>query len=96
MCFIGSQVLLNPLYLFLEYIYGINPVLAALSAQRREFMRLYLNITERQEGRQSNEHIKQITQMSKNFGVKTKFIAKVCNERLNKSLIGKIEQFHNE
>ena len=30
-----------------EYIYGINPVLASLSAQRREFQRLYMNITER-------------------------------------------------
>ena len=33
--------------LYVEYIYGINPVLASLSAQRREFQRLYLNITER-------------------------------------------------
>ena len=32
---------------FVEYIYGINPVLASLSAQRREFQRLYMNITER-------------------------------------------------
>lgn len=51
--------------------------MASLSAQRREFMRLYLNITERQEGRQSNDHIKQITEMSKNYGVKIKYIAKV-------------------
>jgi hypothetical protein len=40
-------------------------------------MRLYFNITERQEGRQSNDHIKQITEMSKNYGVKIKYIAKV-------------------
>lgn len=76
---IGSQVLSysESSTLFLEYIYGINPVLAALSAQRREFNRLYLSITERQEGRQSSEHIKQITDMSKNYGVKIKYMAKV-------------------
>lgn len=75
---IGSQVYLyfqSPLPL--EYIYGINPVLAALSAKRREFMRLYLNITERQEGRESSPHIRQITKMSKNNGVKIKYMAKV-------------------
>ena len=58
---------------YLEYIYGINPVLASLSAQRREFQRLYMNITERQAGRQSNPLIEQISQMSKNYGVKVKY-----------------------
>ncbi len=40
-------------------------------------MRLYLSITERQEGRESSEQIKQIAQMSKNYGVKIKYMAKV-------------------
>ena len=78
----------------LEYIYGINPVLAALSAKRREFDRLYLNITERQEGRESSPHIKQITKMSKNYGIKIKYMAKV-RDMLDK-FVGEIEQLHDE
>ena len=62
---------------FVEYIYGINPVLASLSAQRREFQRLYMNITERKAGRQSSPLIEQILQMSKNYGVKVKYLNKV-------------------
>jgi hypothetical protein len=63
---------------YVEYIYGINPVLASLSAQRREFQRLYMNITERQAGRQSSPLIEQILQMSKNYGAKVKYLNKVA------------------
>ena len=58
-------------------MYGINPVLASLSAQRRDFQRLYLSITEKGEGRKSNPKIEQIYKMATNFGVKTKYLHKV-------------------
>ena len=32
-----------------DYLYGINPVMASLTANRREFLRLYLNIGEKEE-----------------------------------------------
>ena len=79
---------------YLEYIYGINPVLASLSAQRREFQRLYMNITERQAGRQSNPLIEQISQMSKNYGVKVKYLNKVAIRHIMH--VGKTEQLHDE
>ena len=39
-----------------EYLYGVNPVLAALSANRRSNTTLYLNISEKGE-RKSTEKI---------------------------------------
>ena len=61
----------------IEYLYGINPVLATLSAQRRQFDRLYLSITEKGEGRKSNPKIEQIYKMAINYGIKTKYLHKV-------------------
>lgn len=58
-------------------------------------MRLYLNITERQEGRESSPHIRQITKMSKNNGVKIKYMAKVRDIMLDQCL-GEIEWLHYE
>ena len=40
-----------------DYLYGINPVLAALTANRREFQRLYLNISEKGQSPKSHEKI---------------------------------------
>ncbi|CDW89858.1 ribose methyltransferase [Stylonychia lemnae] len=59
-----------------EYIYGINPVLASLSAQRRKFQKLYLNITEKGDRRKSHPKIDQIYKMAHSFGVKTKYLSK--------------------
>jgi hypothetical protein len=30
-----------------DYLYGVNPVMASLSAERRKFSKLYLNISEK-------------------------------------------------
>jgi hypothetical protein len=38
-----------------EYIYGVNPVLAALSANRRFNTTLYLNISEKGERKSSDK-----------------------------------------
>lgn len=38
-----------------EYIYGVNPVLAALSADRRFNTTLYLNISEKGERKSSDK-----------------------------------------
>ena len=40
-----------------EFIYGINPVLASLSANRRTFQRLYLNIGEKGRGEAAHPKI---------------------------------------
>ncbi|TNV73150.1 hypothetical protein FGO68_gene3015 [Halteria grandinella] len=60
-----------------EYLYGINPVLASLSAQRRDFQKLYLSITEKGEGRKSSAKVEQIYKMATSYGVKTKYLHKV-------------------
>ena len=60
-----------------EYLYGINPVLASLSARRRSFDKLYLSITEKGEGRKSSPKIEQIYKMASNYGVKIKYMHKV-------------------
>ena len=40
-----------------DYLYGINPVLAALTANRRDFLRLYLNISEKGQSPKSHDKI---------------------------------------
>lgn len=58
-----------------EYIYGVNPVLAALSANRRYNTTLYMNIAEKGE-RKSSEKISQISRMANSKGMKTKYLTK--------------------
>ena len=58
-----------------DYLYGINSVMAALSAERREFQRLYLNISEKSE-RKSNEKINQIIEMAGKAKIKTKYLTR--------------------
>ena len=70
-----------------DYLYGINPVIAALSAERREFQRLYLNISEKSE-RKSSEKIDKIIGMAGKSKIKTKYLtrhklSKFCNGRLH-------------
>lgn len=52
-------------------------MLAALSAQRRTIDKLYLNISEKGEGRKSHPKIDQIYKMATNYGIKTKYMHKV-------------------
>ena len=65
------------LYGLIEYLYGINPVLASLSARRRTFDKLYLSITEKGEGRRSSPKIEQIYKMASSYGLKVKYLHKV-------------------
>ena len=59
-----------------DYLYGINPVLAALTANRRDFLRLYLNISEKGQSPKSHDKIEQIHKMANHYGVKTKYMTK--------------------
>ena len=59
-----------------EYLYGVNPVLAALSADRRKMTTLYLNISEKAENKESTAKIAQIKRMSNAKKIKTKFVTK--------------------
>jgi hypothetical protein len=51
-----------------EYLYGANPVYAALRASRRDFSKLYLNIAEKGELK-SNERIQKIAALAKEAGI---------------------------
>ena len=64
---------------YIEYLYGINSVLASLSAKRRNFQKLYLNISEKGEGRKSSPKIEQIHKMASSKGIKIKFLHKVIS-----------------
>ena len=58
-----------------EYLYGLNPVLACLSANRRTPSTLYLNIAEKGE-RKSSDKMQQIQRMSSSQKIKTKYLVK--------------------
>ena len=58
-----------------DYLYGLNPVLASLSAQRRQPQSLYLNMVERSE-RVSSEKIQKIQRMAKARNLKIKYLTK--------------------
>ena len=55
----------------------MNPVLASLSAQRRDFQKLYLSVTEKGSNRKSHPKIEQIAKMAQNYGVEVKYLHKV-------------------
>jgi tRNA G18 (ribose-2'-O)-methylase SpoU len=59
-----------------DYLYGINSVLAALTSNRRDFLRLYLNISEKGQSPKSHDKIDQIHKMANHYGVKTKYMTK--------------------
>lgn len=59
-----------------DYLYGLNSVLAALSAKRRTNTTLYLNIAEKGE-RKSNEKISQIHRMASSQNMKVKYMTKM-------------------
>jgi len=75
-----------------DYLYGINPVMAALSANRRaEKFRLYLNIAERQ-GTNTNPKMEKITKMAQSQNIKVKYmakgnLAKFCGSRPHQNVI---------
>jgi len=75
-----------------DYLYGINPVLAALSANRRaEKFRLYLNVAERQ-GNNNNPKMEQLTKMAQSQNIKVKYLAKgnlskFCGARPHQNVI---------
>mmetsp|Transcript_12725 Transcript_12725/g.21448 ORF Transcript_12725/g.21448 Transcript_12725/m.21448 type:complete len:227 (+) Transcript_12725:116-796(+) len=59
-----------------EYLYGLNPVLASLTANRRQFLKLYLNINEKGNSPKSHPKIEKIYRMATSFGVKPKFMGR--------------------
>lgn len=59
-----------------DYIYGLNPVLASLTANRREFSKLYLNIELKNEGSVGNAKIEQIRMLANHYKIKIKFMGK--------------------
>jgi tRNA G18 (ribose-2'-O)-methylase SpoU len=59
-----------------EYLYGLNPVLAALNAKRRTNSTLYLNIAERGE-KKSNDKVSQIQKLASSQNMKIKFLPKM-------------------
>ena len=74
---IESQVIHIVAHEILDYVYGINPVLACLSAKRRTFQKLYVAMNEKGEGRKSSPKIEQILKMATSYGVKVKYLHKV-------------------
>ena len=83
-----------------DYLYGINPIIAALSAERRDFQRLYLNISEKSE-RKSNDKINQIIEMANKSKIKTKYLtrqklSKFCNGRIHQNVVLKCEKIDYE
>lgn len=62
-----------------EYLYGINSVKAALSANWRQMDKLYLNIGEKGKEEKSNTRIEEIHKLATSKGIKTKFITKVIS-----------------
>ena len=76
-----------------EYVYGANPVYAALRAQRRDFQKLYLNIAEKDgEQRMSNTRIAKISALAKQAGIQTKYmhrakLSKFCGGRQHQNVV---------
>jgi len=66
----------KPKKLKFDYIYGLNPVMASLSANRRIFNKLYLNISEKDETKIPHPKIKEVRKIANHFGIKTKFLTK--------------------
>lgn len=60
----------------LDYLYGINPVLAALHANRRKFDKLYLSITEKGKTRKS-EKLAKIEDLASKRKLEIKYLHKV-------------------
>lgn len=59
-----------------DYLYGVNTVLASLSANRRNFTRLFLNLDQRGLSPKSSPKIEQIFKMSSHYGIKIKYVTK--------------------
>lgn len=85
-----------------EYLYGVNPVLAALSADRRKMTTLYLNISEKAENKESTAKIAQIKRMSNAKKIKTKFVTKhalqkFTNGKPTQNVVLKVDKmFYND
>jgi tRNA G18 (ribose-2'-O)-methylase SpoU len=83
-----------------EYIYGVNPVLAALSAKRRFNTTLYLNISEKGE-RKSSDKMNQIARMASSQKMKVKFLTKMglqkfTNGRPTQNVVMKCDKMQYE
>jgi len=59
-----------------EFIYGINPVLAALHANRRKFDKLYFSITEKGKARKS-ENVAKIEDLANKRKLEIRYLHKV-------------------
>jgi tRNA G18 (ribose-2'-O)-methylase SpoU len=91
-----------------DYLYGLNPVMASLSAERREFSKLYLNISEKPgAGGEKQKHVSQnpkveaVAKMAKKLGVKIKYmhrakLAKFCGNRPHQNVVLKCSRLEYE
>ena len=59
-----------------EYLYGVNPIFAALKAERRDFQKLYLNVAEKGE-KKSSARIQAIAKLAKEAGIESKYMHRV-------------------
>ena len=80
-----------------EYLFGINPVYAALRAQRRKPQKLYLNIAEKDQSKVPNSRIQKITDLAKKEKIQMKYmhrvkLAKFCGGRQHQNVILKTEK----
>ncbi len=81
-----------------DYLFGINPVTAALSSSKRNPLRLYLNISEKE---RKGERTKRIFDLAESKGVKTKYLIKsklekFCGGRAHQNVILKCSQLEPE
>lgn len=89
-----------------DYLYGVNPVMASLTADRRKFSKLYLNISEKpgaggEKFRSQSPKIESITKLAKKLGVKIKYmhkakLSKFCGNRPHQNVILKCERLEYE
>ena len=68
-----------------EFLYGINPILASLQANRREFRRLFLDFSEKGREELSNPKLDKIKKMCNHYGVRVKYLAKKKMQDMTKT-----------